>query len=580
MAKEKGEYGLYSRPLMKGKNYRGRSYVPISGLPSRQGGVEAIQAKVEGMINGAREADYKLFITAQLSNLKVLRSQCLKQEQLFYNEFGIKDLKDLQSRFDKLMAKGYWALSNINLDGILKKIQDLLGQKLDTILIDMYNNSNENINMAIFHDPKLTADIYDRISKILAPMLKNAFGAMGSRNTGYQMRESEKFTIDNYVHIVEKEGRLQLAKIKDLTPHMRERLLITFLAQENKFHEKLTMKEVSTFLHEQAGRKTFLGINIKSEIQRVVREALPNKAEAGAVAAITREIEDNFANYAINRSASSVKGFLGEVQFSTMIKQMFPAITGRGERQLYEYFATGSMVDVKHGRSFGVDATLLSVENLLQRFNFQVKNVALAKSDMGTMQWTDHKTTNVKDFMDRAGISGSSAIADFYGSWGFNQPFLPNEALGAGYPGGFPSVFAKFPEIAGKMDKIFLAYADKIMRIDQVFQSKDSELFPMGLYINTFFIIAGQFVPGSKLVNGIMESIQSTQVETMIKMTINKAYLAKRPKATMTLYDAILSQAFKPDPIGYHASAGDYSANARLDYTITVDLTRVMSSIF
>ena len=584
MAKAKEEHFLYSRNLVRKKSNNGRrAYVPISGLPSRQAGVEAIQDRVQGMIDGSRDADYTLFLDVQLANLRALRAKCITQENAFYDEFGVKDIEDLQSKFSELMKAGYWALSNVNLDGLLLEIKTRLEAKLDSVLIDLYNNSENDTAMAIFNDPKLTGEIYSSVGAMLQPILGGMFGMFNTGKRGFNLdRQGSipnelKYKVDNYVKIVEVAGKKQLEKIKALTPWMRERLLITLLARRGSFNEKLTQKEVSDFLRDNYGKNaagTFLGINIKAEIQNLLGKYIKNNPST--VAALSRELEENFLRYSVNSGKSSIKGFLGELQFNTMIKSIFPVITQGGSRKLYEYFATGSMIDMG-GKQFGVDATLLSTKNFLRRYNFQVKNVALGSNSQGNLQWKDTKTSNMDSFMSRAGISDGGVISDFFGSWGFNQIFPSDGALGHYDTGGYAGVYGRFNSIAKGMDKIFLAYADKIMRVDQIFQSKDSDLFPIDLYINTFFVISGNIIPASKLINGIMISMKSMKVEAMINMDIDNVGFNK-PTSGTSLYDAIVSQAFKENPMGYHASGKDYAAGIKMKYTITVDLNRVMSA--
>ena len=83
---------------MRGFSSTGHYYVPVSGLPSTQAGVEAIQNRVAGLMTAAEGQDYSFFIQQQIGRLTDLLKMCEESEQQLLRFYGVSSVHELNEK--------------------------------------------------------------------------------------------------------------------------------------------------------------------------------------------------------------------------------------------------------------------------------------------------------------------------------------------------------------------------------------------------------------------------------------------------------------------------------------------------
>lgn len=570
--------------VKKDNPYYPRVYVPVAGLPSTEGGVRAIQDQVLNLVNSAQEPKYQFFIQKQVERLKALQAESLSMEEEFYHIFGVKSIDELQAKFNTLLNSGLNQLSNINLAPLITQIQERIGQAMDKMILDILNSPS--LANRVAQDRKVLQDIYGLLGGIVQLELTQAFTTLKSRNTGFQFRQAQAgifapedtgshviLTIDNYLEIVQNEIKFRNGVTK-LSPWMRQRLLVAISNMTGSPKIKVTNADLKEILQKVGipELKYLFNVDLRNDISRIVAEHISNPEMAKLA---VNEIEQNFAKYAIGGNSSVIKGFAGELQFNLLVKEVFRTSTPAGTDAIARFFATGNMIDT-NGKSFGVDSVMRFMQSgVFRQFNFQVKNLKDLTNSNNEQIWEYEAGGSMKSIMSRAGIPSNGLLDQFYGSWSFNEPF-DQDPWNRGWPGGYAGTYARFAQIASQMDNIFLSYADRIMRVDQIFMAKmdSANLFPMGQHINTFFMVNQRLIPSSRIIGGIIGAIQSANTSTLINFDILKIS-QENAKGTANLLSLILSQ----NPLGYSVNSNDYTANVDMRYKITINITQIMDQV-
>lgn len=571
--------------VKKDNPYYPRVYVPIAGLPSTEGGVRAIQDQVINLIDGAQDPKYQFFMQKQVDRLKTLQRECYNMELELYNLFGVRDINDLQARIQKLLDSGLGQLGNMNLTPLIQDVQERLGMAMDKMILEILNSTN--LAQRVGQDIEVRGKISNLLGGLIQSELTSTYKALGSRNTGFHFVSNNDgdfanvsggdivtLTIDNYLEIVDGVIKIKNTKNGKLSPWMRQRLLVAISNMSGTPRIKVGMKELSDILkhYNIPEIKYLFNIDIRKDIANIVANHIGDPKMARLA---VDEIEQNFAQYAIGGNASVIKGFAGELQFNILIKEIFYNSSAAGTNALASFFATGNMKDTT-GKSFGVDSAMRVLKNgVLQQFNFQVKNLEELVNSNNEQIWRYDGGGSMKSIMGRAGIPANGLLDKFYGSWSFNQPF-DQDPWNRGWPGGYEATYGRFAKIASQMDNIFLSYADRIIRVDQVFMAKmdDANLFPMGQHLNTFFMVNQQLIPSSKIIGGIINGIQTANTGTMINfdiLSINQS----NPKGTQNLLSYILTQ----NPLGFSIDSNGYTANVDMRYRITINITQIMDKV-
>lgn len=209
--------------------------------------------------------------------------------------------------------------------------------------------------------------------------------------------------------------------------------------------------------------------------------------------------------YDLNRSVQSLTGFLEEVWtnalFSTLVNQ------------------PGSTVPTGNLRNILYRNTEIPVDMVFRAFNFQIKHWTLTKQGTYTISGVNK---GIATLINRAEISISDILIQFFASYQFNQPFT--KKVTSSVEEYTKNTYSQFPEILThlKMQELFQAYIDKIMRIDNVFQTNETMFGNYGLYYNTFFIINDKIVPASSMVQAIIDVLRNKQQQKLIEFNFTK----------------------------------------------------------
>lgn len=590
---------------MRGFSSTGHYYVPVSGLPSTQSGVEAIQNRVAGLMTAAEDQDYSFFIQQQIGRLTDLLEQCEESERQLLRFYGVSSVHELNLKIKKLLTDtGLEQLSAINFKGALIKIKERLDLIATQELEDFLNSPI--IGQAIFTDPLMVGKVRDTAGAIFGSWLGGAFGRDGggpprSSLRGYQ--KSYKYselgeravrfgglsgdtillTVDNYFKIVQQslgkgEFSYKFEKIINTSSWMRKRILLGASSYLNGGVMKLDISTAE--MRELLNRNTLntLGQTLKIDFRDFVAKELEGVIIPPDLKKLyIDEIANNFDKYALDPNAASVKGFTGELQFNILLRALFPSASPAGLAALGQVIPTGAMRDTG-GKQFGIDTVL---KTALGQFNFQVKNYSSVFNSQGSLdRWEIKGQSSMDGFLTRAGLGGATGdLNKFFASWGFNTPFEHDP--GTTWPGSYEGTFGRFDEIAGQLDQVFLSYADKLIRVDQLFQASndDLNLFPKGLYFNTMFFIGQTLVPSSAILKGMINHFQNINTKGVITFDSKMTRKSKGNQVGDTLYGVIHKYREIPNPPTYGVNIGNAAQNIYIKYKIVIDLETIMSSL-
>lgn len=578
---------------MRGFSSTGHFYVPVSGLPSTQSGVEAIQDSVAGLMTAAKDQDYSFFIQQQIGRLEDLYDECKASEDQLFRIFGVKDINELNARFQVFLEQGLNALSAINLNPLFEKIRGLISEVSTQEILNLLNSST--IQRLIFNDPLVIDKVRDTAGARLGGLL--GFALQNTGKTGYQHAyitnvqgtkqrktaswdsDIELLTIDNYLQIVSQaidgSNSVTFDKLQNLTPWMRKRILISvFAAARGTPKLELTKQDIQD-LFRQAGIDK-ISAALQTDFRKDIIALLQDKiADPNLQQMFADEILQNFDRYALSPNLNSVKGFAGEVQFNLLLRAAFPNASPSGLNSIGDIIPTGNMIDMG-GKQFGVDSVL---KNAIGRFNFQVKNYStIFNTSKELSEWRFDSSGSMTSILNRAGVGGQDDLNKFFASWGFNTIFGADEYRG--WPGSYPGTFARFSQIASKLDQVFLSYADRLIRVDQLFQAQmdDMNLFPEGLYVNTMFFIGQKLVPSSAILRGMINHFQNINTKGVINFEIASVGKLSAQKGD-TLYNVIRRYEHTPNPPTYSANISGATDNIFMKYSVIINLESIMSSL-
>lgn len=593
---------------MRGFSSTGHHYVPVSGLPSTQSGVEAIQNRVAGLMTAAEDQDYSFFIQQQIGRLTDLLKMCEESEQQLLRFYGVSSVHELNEKIKILLTNtGLEQLSAINFKSFFKEIKDRIDLIATQELEDFLNSGI--LGQEIFHDPTMVGKVRDTAGSIFGSFLGVSFGRIAGANginpksslRGYQKAylkdaagnktvkmggaqgDTILLTIDNYWRIIQtslgnNKFSYRFEHIMNTTSWMRKRLLLGIKSYLDGGAARLDISNAEMRELLNKNNINALSQGLKMDFPSFIRkqlDAIDMPADLKMIYA--DEILNNFDKYALSDNVSSMKGFMGELQFNILLRRLFPGASSTALSSLGKVIPTGNMLDTT-GKQFGIDTVL---KTALGQFNFQVKNYSTVFNSSGGLDTWEYKGQSTMDgFLGRAGLGGATGdLNKFFASWGFNTPFKADP--GTTWPGSYPGTFARFGEIAGKLDQVFLSYADKIIRVDQLFQaqSDDLNLFPKGLYFNTMFFIGQTLVPSSAILRGMINHFQNINTKGVITFESEMTRNNEGKQVGDTLYGVIHKFRKIPNPPTYSADIGNAAKNIFIKYKVIINLETIMSSL-
>ena len=446
---------------------------------------------------------YAKIFEYQRNNLIEIRNRVAKLEEHFYAAAGIKSLKEFQTRIDEINESGLDILTNRRFGEVVAGLRrlgfDFKATRADSqqlLIEDSFNtlmstnqqfadlihetinmNSEEAFITAINNLSNggkrfLTMAEIDALPKGFVEQMKKQ---LGGRNDG-------------------KYGLFSTIKLK-LNPGKPRPLTIEWdnisASQIKKLYD-ITMKAIPEQLLKFPDDKT----SIINSLWQVISPHIKSGSPIHAM--VKREFFRYANSYDVNRSESSILGFLGEVHLNVLLKRLFMnKMTTQN---------VGAIRDATRSQEIGIDT-------ILNSFNFQVKNYSLINDVLsfeGTRRYDGSMNSLMERIMGDWPLHYDQLIAELFGTVQFNQPYSPDTTSGQQYADTYSTLVKPLAEKEGV--EYFKYSIDRIMRIDQAFSSKDGSLFGnMDLYYNTFFFVNGKIIPSSVILDSIIDA-QTKQI--------------------------------------------------------------------
>lgn len=418
------------------------------------------------------------FFDKRIYELQGLKTALLSSEMQFFNQLRLvgsprQCLDELQRRINSWNASGAGNLINGNVNNIIQRLMGLFSSVDIEELGQKYGD--ELIQQQIFKEIALE-DGEEDINKMLVNFAQWVASASGKGTRGsVKMGEDGEavFTgILQYIEIIKNEnGKFKLVFKGNISNTYKVRLASIFNKMVEDEEKKIGIRS--------ADYNT-----MKSEI---ASQILSMSGVGGDIAFYLRhEIEQRFFQYGYAQNPLVIKGFLGEVYWNGFFSYLMqtPGST----------VPTGVVKD-QSGKSITIDM-------VVKGFGFQIKNYNIdARGEV-----TFHGAMGAGNLIvNRAQITPSDALLYLFGTWAYNQPV-------EGATPEYQATYSEIENIVQKSSAVFQMYADRIIGLDKEFAAKKNKLGlyqQENLYYNSFFLINTKIVPGSSIIQAMIDSMQS-----------------------------------------------------------------------
>lgn len=530
------------------------------------GGLPNYAAEVQEIINKTsatylRQNDQKFeFLDKRRAELIQLRDAIADSEMAFFEFLNIKAntptqaLQILQQRIHEIeRANSRFSIAALQ-DSIFKDPTILT--TLDDISLKAINNAISVIpwkfeDMTGITEDKYYDSIIDHFSNLIEAQTRTSKSGTTVFSKGY-FSHAERVGLKrilniSYIHSEKDYFHIEIKTTEDgnLSPVSAE-LKLKLL---NVIRKYTNTQAVQT---QQAFRQV-----ITKKLLSLVDNSLMG-------ACIQYEITANADKYDLSRNISSLKGFIQEVWTNAMMSALMGQI--------------GATIPAGNIHSNFGSKGEIPVDMVLKDFNFQIKSYNLVNGKYEVRSGKKNIGTFVRD---RAQMSDSDLLIEFFGSYQFNQPFTDNDLVARYEATSMPvsdyasNIYNRFAELTLQLDPVFQSYVDRIIRIDNIFSSNSGGLFAdEQLYFNTFFIINDKLVPASAMLQAIIDALDAARDTDLVKFEINTI---KPTEGTNTLESIILSSARNKR---YSGSIFDVADLVKISYTIYLDFDKVVHNAY
>ena len=199
-----------------------------------------------------------------------------------------------------------------------------------------------------------------------------------------------------------------------------------------------------------------------------------------------RDKKKRFFQYGYAQNPLVIKGFLGEIYWNAFFSYMM---------QMKGASVPTGIVKDQSGKSITIDMVVKGFGFQIKNYNIDAQGEVAFHGNMGAGNL----------IVNRAQISPSDALLYLFGTWAYNQP---TDNATEEYRG----LYSEIEETIRESSSIFQLYADRIIGLDKQFSAKANQLGlyqKENLYYNSFFLINTKMVPGSSIIQAIIDSMQS-----------------------------------------------------------------------
>ena len=431
------------------------------------------------------------FFDKRIDELQALKATLLSSEQQFFSQLRLvgtprQCLDEMQRRIDNWNASGAINLINGNVNTIIQRLMGLFSSVDLEELGQKYGD--EIIQQRIFEQIALEdgKDDIKRLMENFARWVAESSGK-GTRGSVKMGEDGEAlFTgILQYIEITKNDqGKFHLSFKGNISNTYKTRLAQIFNKMVEDEEKKIGIKSADY-------------ANMKSEIAFQVLSMGGISGDAAAY--IRHEIEQRFFQYGYAMNPLVIKGFLGEVYWNGFFSYLMQSPGSS--------VPTGIVKD-QSGKSITIDM-------VVRGFGFQIKNYNI--DSQGEVSF--HGNMGAGNLIvNRAQISPSDALLYLFGTWAYNQPV---ETATPEYQ----ATYAEIERIVQNSSAVFQMYADRIIGLDKEFAAKANQLGlyqKENLYYNSFFLINTKMVPGSSIIQAMIDSMQSQMPDVRFEADFSK----------------------------------------------------------
>ena len=434
-------------------------------------------------------------------DIKILRDQ----EEKLYMKLGVKNLEEFASRVQKLVEDNPGLNNFVNGGPDFNKIiYSIAPQELIDVEERIYDFLNQPKVKKEFGESQIDKDKDITLQAIdfLNQQLRNIDEKYHISTSKTAVKGEERGFISRFVIIKQTDGKIvfKTKEGKELDSYWKKRFLQIINGTNSNTQQQMKPQDIADFIYDNyVKNRNDITPNIKRRLKY--------------------EMTKNLDKYALSTSANQIRGFLGELRETVILKELFKGqkvkVSPTGVEKIITAFSKG--------KDAPIDITIDGI-------NFQVKNYGQLKQSAkklvenilpNSAQFT-HKM-KMGNFIEQRLAQSSmkddvvlrKKLVKIYGSLQYNRPF--SEGNPKSIEEYKENVYSKFDEYTqfengSKMHKLLDSSVNSILGIEKEFQGEN--LFQQErIYYNTFFIIRGKYIPASVILDVILETVTKQIVD-------------------------------------------------------------------
>lgn len=509
-----------------------------------QSGVQRIQNEFSNVTGGylasSRVVDLDWILASRINALQGLLQECQRQEDNFFRTFGLppgqQGLYQLQDRVRRWNSSGASRLLDQDVAlAIFEKMDGINVGKLEEAMNFAF--SDDQGLLELVQTDEVQKKMKDRVIAILNEELSQLQNVKMASFATYS--SGKERGLARYLTIVSTgDGGVQIQFDPAMPVRYKSRILKIL---KEKGVEVAGNKNTKASLPQKISAILSAYIN-DGEIRRYVDYELTSRSIIG--------------DYGMYQYLPTIKGALGEIYwnaFFSYLKQQPGATT-----------PTGLVKDNKKQ---------INIDMLLHGYGFQIKNYTLKQGGVFEMSASGKQVGTF--ITGKAGIEQGLAeiLLNFFAAWTYNRPVDDSEERYAETLPEYREVYSRFEELAPNAEGLFSAYIDKIIGLDReagMFVdnrvAENLALNSQGLYLNAFFLINSKLVPSSLILRALIGALQKDYDCIRFNLTSYslKDGADRWPKKFETVSERRMN----------------LSNQVRIDYQVTLDLTKILSQVY
>ncbi len=501
---------------------------------------EEVQNLASVSVSNPKSQSNVLDFSSMISRMQALKGVVEKEEQRAYKFFNVSGIKELQAKIDGIMQTGIKKMFNFNTEEFNNMVQNLAQEQISVYdfsqpIIATVNNETfqEQLidTLGIKEEAVISVEGFIRASQATRKVIaKSSDGGNNPKRFNFLAGKGLSRVLAEVKYDPNKKDKIEF-KFSDFMPkEFQDRL-------ENEYNVKFDNITKEDFSKQQVAKvlKQWVESNIRNTYR--VKDLVLN------------ELDTNLDSFDINKSAASVKGFLGEVATTAILKALCPN---------QSIIPTGTMKKVRTGQELPIDI-------LLNDIGFQVKNYQFIKNKVSFGHKKEDDSMLMGNFItDRARVQGSikQVLYALYGSYHYNQMI-------DGASGEYSSIRSSLEGKARESTEVFEGYIDNILKISDFFSSEDANFADKKLYFNTFFMIRDKLIPSSVILDNIITQLQNKSSGDQLDKILTSSFELQSLSSETPIYNG--------KHFGTHKVANKNLANkVPIHYTISIDMEKLL----